>query len=84
MYILRAYLRIRLFGTRHFLACECKETKMDPNPDDNDSHWQYVAAAGLAVTIASLATIKAVSQRENETVLSDLMKNRIAIVTGAR
>ena len=57
---------------------------MDPNPDDNDSHWQYVAAAGLAVTIASLATIKAVSQRENETVLSDLMKNRIAIVTGAR
>ena len=56
---------------------------MEDEPNSDDYHWQYVAAAGLAVTIASLATINAVSQREKEICLSDLMKGRIAIVTGA-
>ena len=54
----------------------------DPNSDE--INWQYVAAAGLAITVASLATVKAVSsQREKDITLSDLMKGRIAIVTGA-
>lgn len=53
----------------------------DPNSDDY--HWHYATAAGLAIAVASLATIKAVSQREQEFPLSDLMKGRIAIVTGS-
>ena len=57
---------------------------MDGSDQNSDEiNWRYVAAAGLAITVASLATVKAVSSQREEITLSDLMKGRIAIVTGA-